>query len=232
MKAVLDYLYRKDKPKKKAQEDQNGVPLSNEEKENKMLLEEDLFAEKKNERKLKIRRPIIFICNNQYAKGLKMLREQSIVFNFQRNTQAVVERLKDICPEEKIVANQECLTQMVSMFDGDMRSCLNFLDMFCTNKNITPLGTYNLDLYNLKPIQLSHQNYFDLFNFVFSKRVASKRYTTRSSLFNYILQFASKSLDKNTLLNGIFVNYLETPNLKANFGLLGRFVESLSDAAV
>jgi hypothetical protein len=165
MKAILDYLYRTDKPKKAKenpakQEAQHF--MTEKENKNKMLEEEIVSAiPQKGERKLRIKRPIIFICNNPYAKGMKLLRETSFVFNFQRHIESVVERLKDVCSEERIVADVGTLTQMVSMFDGDMRSCLNFLDMFCTKANVGPLGTYNLDLYNLKPIGLSHQNYFD-----------------------------------------------------------------------
>ena len=116
MKQIMDYLYRKPAKKESDQTDEF--------KENKMILEQIGLAEKdKNERKLKIKRPIIWICNNLYSRGLKLLREQSFVFNFYRNNDSVSSRLKEICTIEKICTNDETLRQLACLYDSDMRAC-------------------------------------------------------------------------------------------------------------
>lgn len=199
MKAIIDYMYRKNGGNKAQNSQQSqgsygGGAVDTEEntnKENKMMLEE--LTGEKNERKLKIRRPIIFICNNPYTKGLKTLRDASFVFNFQRNHEAVVSKLQEICPLERICVTEDTLKQLCGMFDGDLRGCLNFLSMFVSKSQRNQLGMLNLDSHKLNSLQFSHKNYFDLLGFIFNKRQSAKRYTTRSALFTYIQSQAVKS---------------------------------------
>jgi len=56
---------------------------------------------------IKIKRPIIFICNDPYSKGLKELRKRAIIFNFKKpETTKLMKRLHEIC---KIEVYQELL---------------------------------------------------------------------------------------------------------------------------
>jgi hypothetical protein len=60
---------------------------------------------------LHIKRPVIFICNDPYAKGLRELRKKvfdvtllkALVYHFKRNQDdRLVQRLKFICKREQI----------------------------------------------------------------------------------------------------------------------------------
>ena len=49
-----------------------------------------------------IRRPVIFICNDVYSKGLRELRKRALVFNFQKaSSEKLMQRIKEICQKEK-----------------------------------------------------------------------------------------------------------------------------------
>lgn len=51
--------------------------------------------------RLKIKRPIIFICNDPYSRSLKELRKRALVFSFKKpDTTKLMKRLHDICRKE------------------------------------------------------------------------------------------------------------------------------------
>ena len=59
------------------------------------------FATKILQSKIKIKRPIIFICNDSYVKSLKELRKRALVFNFKKpETSKLMKRLYEICVQE------------------------------------------------------------------------------------------------------------------------------------
>lgn len=50
---------------------------------------------------IKTKRPIIFICNDAYAKGLKELKKKCIIFNFTKPDKSkLMKRLHEICKKE------------------------------------------------------------------------------------------------------------------------------------
>jgi len=74
--------------------------------------------------------PIICICNDPYAPALRELRLKSKLFVFKRDQfiyERITERLKQICKLEKLDIPSRVLTDLVTTFDGDIRSCLNTL---------------------------------------------------------------------------------------------------------
>ena len=72
-----------------------------------------------NLNKLKIKRPIICICNDHYAKGLKELRTKAIVFNFKKpETSKLKKRLYEICLKEVI---QSLLRYMLKLIETNRR---------------------------------------------------------------------------------------------------------------
>lgn len=55
----------------------------------------------KNKEEIKTKRPIIFICNDPFAKGLKELRKKAIVFFFKKpDTNKLLKQLSTICKKE------------------------------------------------------------------------------------------------------------------------------------
>ncbi|CAE6437376.1 unnamed protein product [Rhizoctonia solani] len=75
-------------------------------------------------------RPIICICNDLYAPSLARLRPIARVIRF-RKAQPVLltNRLRDICTEEDLRADTRALTALVTVTQGDMRACINTLQL-------------------------------------------------------------------------------------------------------
>lgn len=76
---------------------------------------------------LKYNIPIIFICNNIYTKGLKVLRQIGEVIHFQRERDMLLERVSDIIQIEGYQIKNSDLEEIVDRFNSDIRSVLNFV---------------------------------------------------------------------------------------------------------
>lgn len=77
-----------------------------------------------------LQRPIICICNDLYVPALRPLRAIARIVRFTPPTNAMlVKRLKDICEVEQLRADHKSLTTLVEVAEGDMRSCLNTLQV-------------------------------------------------------------------------------------------------------
>mmetsp|Transcript_46222 Transcript_46222/g.76990 ORF Transcript_46222/g.76990 Transcript_46222/m.76990 type:complete len:1050 (-) Transcript_46222:217-3366(-) len=73
-------------------------------------------------------RPIICICNDQYAQALRQLRQEALVFNFKRTSaQRLSHRLKSICRQEGMALDSKTLNTLCELTECDVRSCLNTL---------------------------------------------------------------------------------------------------------
>jgi chromosome transmission fidelity protein 18 len=73
-------------------------------------------------------RPLICICNDQYAPALRELRPLVQVVEFQRTApERLVARLRAICAAEGIMASRDALQTLAALTDNDIRSCLNTL---------------------------------------------------------------------------------------------------------
>jgi len=79
-----------------------------------------------------LQRPIICICNDLYApalRNLRQLREAKLIKMTAPDTHRMVTRLQLICEREKLQAQRQALTMLHEMHTGDIRSCLNALQM-------------------------------------------------------------------------------------------------------
>ncbi|KAH9833020.1 P-loop containing nucleoside triphosphate hydrolase protein [Rhodofomes roseus] len=75
-------------------------------------------------------RPIICICNDLYATALRDLRTSARVVRFSRpNDIHLVRRLREICDTEGLRAESRALTALVGIAQGDLRGCLNMLQL-------------------------------------------------------------------------------------------------------
>src|SRR4051812_24083533 len=84
---------------------------------------------KKNARK-PLRRPIICICNDQFAPALRPLRPVAKVIQFKPPTaKTVAKRLKQICDEEDLETDTRTLLALAEANEGDMRSSLMTLEV-------------------------------------------------------------------------------------------------------
>lgn len=75
-------------------------------------------------------RPIICVCNDPYAASLRALRPYSKLVRLNRpSTPALMARLRQICELEGIYHDTAGLNMLVGLCQGDMRSCLNALQL-------------------------------------------------------------------------------------------------------
>ncbi|KAG0089852.1 hypothetical protein BGZ93_002556 [Podila epicladia] len=80
-------------------------------------------------------RPIICICNDQYAPVLRPLRVIAQIYQFRKpSVRTVVTRLQQICEIEQVPSDTRAFGVLYEMTEGDMRSCLNTLQ-FIKNKS-------------------------------------------------------------------------------------------------
>ena len=73
-------------------------------------------------------RPMICICNDQFAPTLRELKKMALVYVFQPPTEIrLVQRLKAICSAEGLQVTTSALTALCSATGNDIRSSLNTL---------------------------------------------------------------------------------------------------------
>ncbi|UZJ55380.1 hypothetical protein CBS101457_004700 [Exobasidium rhododendri] len=78
-------------------------------------------------------RPIVCICNDPYSPNLRALRPYSKLIRLTRpSTPLLINRLKQICEAEDIRADSKGLNSLVDICQGDIRSCLNVLQLIQT----------------------------------------------------------------------------------------------------
>lgn len=81
--------------------------------------------------------PMIFICNNVYAKGLRELRQRSRVFAFRKDEENVYKRAKEIMKAEDVQVSDKLLLQVCQKQGFDIRAILNFLQISVINNGIS-----------------------------------------------------------------------------------------------
>lgn len=91
-------------------------------------------------------RPIICICNDQNAHSLAKLRPHARQIRFSRPADLlVVKRLREVCELEGLKADSRALSTLVGVARGDLRGCLNALQVcICVERVNSDLTTNNL----------------------------------------------------------------------------------------
>lgn len=74
-------------------------------------------------------RPLAFICNNMYRRGLAALRRACEVFIFRRDEDSVVRRLKEVALRTESTPSEHALQALARSFAFDIRACLNQLEL-------------------------------------------------------------------------------------------------------
>ncbi|KAF9938682.1 hypothetical protein BGZ67_010582 [Mortierella alpina] len=94
-------------------------------------------SKKKKFTKKPLMRPIICICNDQYAPVLRPLRVIAQIYQFKKpSVRTIVNRLQQVCEIEQVPSDTRAFGVLYEMTEGDMRSCLNTLQ-FIKNKSKT-----------------------------------------------------------------------------------------------
>ena len=137
----------------------DGVSLS--EKNNAItFLLEKLFD---SEGKFALRKPILFICNNMFARGMQGLRRACEVFRFRREEESVLRRAREILTREKISFIDSNLVDLARTLDFDIRAILNSFDLarFASGEQEVSLSS------RLRSENDRTRDYFDLLGQVF-----------------------------------------------------------------
>jgi DNA polymerase III delta prime subunit len=137
-----------------------------------------------------INKPIIFICNNIYIKGLRDLRMSTRTFQFKKDDESVFRRIKEVLTTEKFLVDDRTLKLVCANFSHDIRAIFNYLELFLTK------GSYNSDalLKNLTAHDDQHRNYYDIMSPLF--------FGGNNSKINFYYT-------DTTVFDGLFLNYLK-----------------------
>lgn len=169
-----------------------------------------------------IKRPIICICNDLYAKVLKPLRKEALVFNFRKgNNQKLISRLKDICSFENIVIDTPTLRNLSIKSGSDIRLCVNSLQFISYNKkNAYFLNSLSKDQLTVLSSKDIGESIFDIWNNLFTY---TKNYRFRSIQDLY---FSNGGMDM--INEGIYHNYLKVPGMEDQHNLRADLIDYLS----
>ena len=183
---------------------QNAVKSKNNNSNN----SNDEGTRKKKSKKKKetiITRPIICICNDQYAPVLRPLRGIADVYVFRgTKSERLVKRLKDICRNEQIHVPAKVLSVLVQRTDNDIRSCLNTLQFLSCRRNA-------VTLHDLEGTAVGHKDQktslFEVWDAVFSTQ---KNIDTSE-------KFSGLNHESRRIMDGVHENYLKQRYTDPNF---------------
>ncbi len=216
---------KKDKKEKKMESDESSEDNDDEEfqkKKNKNTSSGD--KENSNKKKNFVRRPIICICNDLYAKVLLNLRKEALIFNIRKaNPQKLLNRLKEICIKENLTLDSRALKNLCEKSNYDIRVCVNTLEFLSHNKNNTALFK---SISNGEKLTILGQK--DLSEGVFS--IWAKLFSLSMEKNNYgsIMEIYNSHGENNVINDGIFINYLKVINKEKDLGSRSKLLDYLS----
>lgn len=78
-------------------------------------------------------RPIIFICNDMYAKALMPLREIALAIKISESSpDKLITRLRHICKQENVSIEDQIIRELAEETNYDARSCINTLQFIAS----------------------------------------------------------------------------------------------------
>ncbi|KAJ2493175.1 Chromosome transmission fidelity protein 18 [Coemansia sp. RSA 2050] len=124
-------------------------------------------------------RPIICICNNVYAPVLRPLRQIAQCYHVNPPTSArLAKRLEEVCEAEGVPADAWGLVELAKQNEGDIRSCLNSLQMISARANRVDSDSLRSSAIGVKDVQRS---LFSIWAMIFTRPDASSLTLSRSS---------------------------------------------------
>lgn len=244
IKAIMDFIkYGKinksvtNRAKTKLMSDRNKNPLegglisnelidNDEEKENKWSMKNNEDEEESTPNKSQkngIRRPIICICNDLYAKVLVSMRKEALVFNIKRaNPQKLLQRLKEICIAEQLKVDTSILRTLCEKTNFDIRSCVNTLQFISYDQaNISLLKSMTPEKLNMLGSKDLSEGIFEVMKKLFSPASASTSFRNVLGIYDSFGEF-------DRINEGLFVNYPKYPNKENDYINRAKLLEMLS----
>lgn len=79
--------------------------------------------------------PVVLTANDIYEQKMKALLEYCVQIKFKPlSARDIKKRLKEICANEKIIVEEEVINTITERNKGDLRACINDLEMVCREK--------------------------------------------------------------------------------------------------
>lgn len=166
--------------------------------------------ENQKRRKNHIRRPIICICNDLYAKSLAPLRKLATIFTLKgADAMRMAEAIKDVCAKEKVIVGVDLLTLLCRQSKYDMRSCLNTLQFTAKRTSqanyriVTKDMLFYKDSNNLISSKDCFQGIYEVWDEILKVNPEKGRTSIR-----YIRDIMQRSDNPSFILDGIYCNAL------------------------
>ncbi|KAK5801825.1 P-loop containing nucleoside triphosphate hydrolase protein [Linnemannia elongata] len=152
-------------------------------------------------------RPIICICNDQYAPVLRPLRTIAQIYQFRKpSVRTVVNRLQQICEIEQVPSDTRAFGVLYEMTEGDMRSCLNTLQFI---KNKSRASGLTVETLTRSTIGRKDQNksLFSVWEEIFQATYARKTRNDNNTYVSRMVSIIQTNGDYDKLMQGCFENY-------------------------
>lgn len=205
-------------------EDDNGDDSDSQKKKNKSSIQDKENNANSKGKKNHVKRPIICICNDLYAKVLLNLRKEALIFNIKKaNPQKLLNRLKEICIKESLNIDTRALKSLSEKSNYDIRVCVNTLEFLSHNKN-------NAQLFKsiASGEKLSILGQKDLTEGVFGIWAKLFNLSMEKCDYNSIMDIYSSHGEYNVINDGIFVNYLKINNKEKDLASRAKLLDYLS----
>eukprot|EP00826_Nyctotherus_ovalis_P011049 TRINITY_DN12885_c0_g1_i14.p1 TRINITY_DN12885_c0_g1~~TRINITY_DN12885_c0_g1_i14.p1 ORF type:complete len:318 (-),score=57.17 TRINITY_DN12885_c0_g1_i14:893-1801(-) len=167
-------------------------------------------GESQKRRKNHMKRPIICICNDLYAKSLAPLRKLAAIFTLKgSDAMRMAEAMKDICTKEKVIVGLDLLTLLCKQSKYDIRSCLNTLQFAAKRTSqdnyriITKDMLFYKDSNNLISSKDCFQGIYEVWDEILKVNPEKGRTSVR-----YIRDIVQKSDNSSFILDGLYCNAL------------------------
>jgi chromosome transmission fidelity protein 18 len=190
---------------------------------NKDDLSDDDGDKSKKEKNL-VKRPIICICNDLYAKVLMHLRKEALVFNVKADPNKLERRLKEICVKEKLNIDVSTIKNLCKQTNYDIRACINTLQFISYNQNnLALMKTLSMDKLQMLGSKDITAGLFEIWNKIFMSSLNPMELTFKSTLgiYNSYGEF-------ERINDGIYVNYINNPTSKNELQNRAKLLEFLS----
>ena len=210
IKALCDYIQGKGirgRRKKKDEFKEN----EKEENESGNESEEDFVkeVEKDKNKKTVIKRPIICICNDLYAKSIVPLRKLAVHFILRgADTTKIASVLQNICNKERVMVSFDLLGLLSKQSKYDIRNCLNTLQFTAkktkgNHRLITKDMLFYKDSNNLISSKDCFQGIFEVWDELLRINIEKGKMTVRR-----VKEIIQKNDNASFILDGIYCNAL------------------------
>ncbi|KAL4441783.1 hypothetical protein ABPG74_008780 [Tetrahymena malaccensis] len=216
------------KKKKKDEDDEDGDDDNQNDGDDEKGLEEE--TSKQTAQNVHIRRPVIFICNDMYSKGLRELRKKAFVFNFTKaKSDKLLQRLKEICHKEKLNIDQSGLQKICDHNENDIRSTLMNLQMISKIQKQNNRQKISIDQILMEEKNNS-KSILELLECIMMPPLQKK--DSKVDILRYTIHTLIKNTQPDQLIEATLLNYSKIKNTERYFDKIPQFLDDLSLAEI